>query len=94
MDAVLAALIDVARLAVWFYTWIVIAWALLSWLLAFDILNRRNQAVRAIGDVLYRLTEPALRPIRRIMPDLGGVDISPVALILILVFIDGLLRRV
>ncbi len=61
--------------------------AILSWLIAFDVVNRRNRAVYTIADSLYRLTEPALRPIRKVLPDLGGLDISPVVLILGLIFI-------
>jgi YggT family protein len=59
----------------------------LSWLIAFNVVNTRNQAVAMVGDFLYRITEPALRPIRNILPDLGGIDISPVILILIIIFL-------
>lgn len=75
------------------YKWVLIAAAILSWLLAFDVLNTRNRLVYSINDFLYRITEPALRPIRRILPNLGGVDISPVILILIIWFIQDLIRR-
>jgi YggT family protein len=73
------------------YIWVLIASAVLSWLVAFNVLNTRNRFVYVVGDVLHRLTEPALRPIRRILPNFGGVDLSPVALILLLVFIRQLL---
>jgi YggT family protein len=63
------------------YIWIVIASAVLSWLVAFNVVDARNQIVGTIGGLLYRVTEPALAPIRRFMPDLGGIDISPVILI-------------
>ena len=69
------------------YIWVIIIGAILSWLIAFDVVNRRNRAVFTIADALYRLTEPALRPIRRVLPDLGGLDISPVILILGLIFV-------
>jgi YggT family protein len=69
------------------YIWVVIISAILSWLVVFDIVNRRNRVVYLIGDSFHRLTEPALRPIRRVMPDLGGIDISPVVLILGLIFL-------
>jgi YggT family protein len=65
-----------------------IAQAVLSWLLAFGVVNRYNRAVAVIGDFLYRVTEPALRPIRRVLPSFGGIDISPVVLILILLFLE------
>jgi YggT family protein len=69
------------------YIWVVIASAILSWLVAFNVVNTNNRVVLMIADTLYRLTEPALRPIRNILPNLGGIDISPVILILLLLFI-------
>ncbi|GAB4537665.1 MAG: YggT family protein [Roseibium sp.] len=72
------------------YIWVVIANAILSWLIAFNVVNTQNRFVYAVADILYRVTEPALRPIRRIMPDLGGIDISPVVLILGLIFLQNL----
>jgi YggT family protein len=73
------------------YIWILIASAVLSWLVAFNVVNPHNNAVRTIGEALYRLTEPALRPIRNVLPSLGGLDISPVILIILLLFIQRLL---
>ena len=73
------------------YTWVVIASAIMSWLVAFGVVNTRNQFIRWVVDFLYRITEPALRPLRRILPNLGGVDISPVILLLALFFIRSLL---
>jgi YggT family protein len=69
------------------YIWVVIASAILSWLIAFNVVNTSNRFVYSLGEMLYRLTEPALRPIRSIIPNLGGIDISPVILILFLLFI-------
>jgi YggT family protein len=69
------------------YIWIVIAGAILSWLIAFNVVNTHNRFVYQVADLVYRLTEPALRPIRNILPNLGGIDISPVILILFLLFI-------
>ena len=66
------------------YIWLLIAQAVLSWLLAFGVINRYNRGVAVFGDFLYRITEPALRPIRAFLPNFGGVDISPIILILIL----------
>jgi YggT family protein len=70
------------------YTYVLIASAVLSWLVAFNVINTRNRAVYLIGDFLYRITEPALRPIRRFIPSLGGIDVSPIILILILWFVQ------
>jgi YggT family protein len=72
------------------YIWILIASAILSWLVAFNVVNTRNQIVASIGEFLYRITEPALRPIRNILPNLGGIDISPVILIIGLLFLKQL----
>jgi YggT family protein len=73
------------------YIWVVIASAILSWLIAFNVVNTSNRFVFSIADMLYRVTEPALRPIRSILPNLGGIDISPVILILLLLFIRDVL---
>jgi YggT family protein len=73
------------------YIWLLIAQAILSWLLAFGVVNRHNRAVALIGDFLYRVTEPALRPIRNVLPNFGGIDISPIILILLLMFLERLI---
>jgi YggT family protein len=81
------ALFLVIDLALQLYVWIVIAMAIFSWLVAFNVVNTRNHVVAMIGDFLYRITDPVLRPIRNVLPNLGGIDISPVVLFLIIVFI-------
>ena len=73
------------------YIWILIASAILSWLVAFDVVNRRNPFVSKVGLFLYRATEPLLRPIRRVLPLIAGVDLSPLVLILLLWFLRNLL---
>jgi YggT family protein len=73
------------------YIWVLIISAVMSWLIAFNVINTRNRAVYMLTDFLYRVTEPALRPIRRFIPSLGGVDISPVILILLLAFLRRLI---
>ncbi len=82
------ALFDVILIALDLYMWIVIAAAIFSWLVAFHVVNTRNQAIAMVGEFLYRITEPALRPIRNVLPNLGGIDISPVILFLIIIFIQ------
>ncbi len=69
------------------YSWALIISAVLSWLLAFNVINSHNRVVYTVSDFLYRITEPALRPIRRLVPLLGGVDLSPVVLLLLLYFL-------
>jgi YggT family protein len=66
------------------YLWIIIITALMSWLIAFNVVNFRNDLVRTIWDTLNRLTEPVLRPIRERLPNMGGVDISPIVVILLI----------
>ena len=75
------------------FIWIIIGSAILSWLIAFNVVNPYNQFVRSLWDLFNRITEPFLRPIRRMLPDMGGIDISPVVLILILVFIRVVIIR-
>jgi YggT family protein len=76
------------------YVYILIASAILSWLVAFNVVNVRNPIVAQVGDFLYRITEPALRPIRSVLPNLGGIDISPIILILLLYFARMLLFEI
>ena len=75
------------------YIWLLIAAAVLSWLIAFNVINTRNQFVAMVVDFLYRITEPVLRPIRNVLPSLGGIDISPVVLILIIILIKDIIVR-
>ena len=86
-------LFRVLMIAIDLYIWLVIIGAILSWLVAFNVINTSNQLVYLILDFLYRITEPALRRIKRFLPDLGGVDISPVILILGLIFIQMVLAN-
>jgi YggT family protein len=87
------AILDVILIVLHIYIWLLIAAAVLSWLIAFNVVNTRNQVVAMVGDFLYRITEPLLAPIRRIMPNLGGIDISPVILILIIFLIENIIVR-
>jgi YggT family protein len=73
------------------YIWILIASAVYSWLFAFNVINSRNQFVNMIGTFLYNVTEPVLRPIRRYMPNLGGVDISPIVVFILIYLIQQLI---
>ncbi|CAA7621540.1 MULTISPECIES: YggT family protein [Magnetospirillum] len=93
MSIILEPLLTVIYFALELYWYIVLATVIFSWLLAFGVINTYNHAVRTIGDVLNRLTEPALRPIRRWIPDFGAVDLSPVALWLILLFLQMVVQK-
>ena len=70
------------------YIYVLIAMAVMSWLIAFNVVNPHNPVVQAVGEFLYRITEPLLRPIRNLLPNLGGIDVSPVILILFIIFIQ------
>ena len=69
------------------YIYLLVAAAVLSWLVAFNVVNTRSPAVAMVGDFLWRITEPVLRPIRALMPNLGGIDISPVIVIFVIIFL-------
>jgi YggT family protein len=73
------------------YIYVLIAMAVMSWLIAFNVVNPRSPIVHAIGDFLYRITDPLLRPIRNLLPNLGGIDVSPVILILLIIFIQSVI---
>ena len=85
------SLLQLISTVVTLYIWALIISAVLSWLVAFNVINTQNKFVCMVGDALYRITEPALRPIRRLIPLLGGIDISPVVLILGLIFLRNLM---
>src|SRR5207247_9289464 len=82
------AVLDIVIIILDLYTWLLIASAILSWLIAFNVVNTRNQFVSAVAEFLYRITEPVLAPVRSIMPNLGGLDISPIIVILLIMFIE------
>ena len=76
------------------YTWVIIAAVIFSWLVAFNVINPQSDFVRAVWQGLNALTEPLLRPIRRILPDLGGLDISPIILLLACFFVQQVIYGV
>jgi YggT family protein len=82
MDSIIWLVDTVIRI----YIWLLIASVVLSWLVAFNVVNTRHPFVNTVGRFLYQVTEPALRPIRRVVPSFGGIDVSPVILALIIEF--------
>ena len=70
------------------YIYVLIAAAVMSWLIFFNVVNPRNQFVSMVAEFLYRITEPVLRPVRNVLPNLGGIDISPIVVIIIIWFIQ------
>ena len=85
------AVLDIVTIVLDLYVWLLIASAILSWLIAFNVVNTRNQFVASVAEFLYRITEPLLAPIRRMLPSFGGLDISPIILILIIILIQKLI---
>ncbi|API60356.1 osmotic-shock protein [Tardibacter chloracetimidivorans] len=90
----LYALVGIITMLLQILIWIIVIQAILSWLVAFNVINVHNQFVRTVLHALERITEPLLRPIRRFMPDLGGIDFSPMVLILLLIAVQRLLPAV
>jgi YggT family protein len=85
------AILDVLLLILQLYTYVIIAAAILSWLVAFNVVNRYNEVVRSIWNLVTALTEPLLRPIRGMVPNFGGIDISPVILLLGIFFLERII---
>jgi len=93
MDVVIGPALALIYHLIELYTWVLIIGVIMSWLIAFNVINLSNQFVRMVYDVVTRLTEPLLGRIRAFLPDLGGVDISPVILILLLWFAKDVIAR-
>ena len=87
------SILDVVEIVLNLYVWLLIASAILSWLIAFNVVNTRNGFVANVAEFLYRITEPLLGPIRRSLPSLGGLDISPIILILIIYLMQSVIIR-
>ena len=83
--------LDLVLVVLKLYSWALIISVILSWLVAFNVVNTHSPLVSAIGRFLYRLTEPLLKPIRQFLPDFSGIDISPVVLLLLIWFVENLL---
>lgn len=90
----LFAVIDIANLLLSVVTWIIIIQVILSWLFAFNVLNTSSGGVRALAIAIDRLTAPLYRPIRRMLPDFGGIDFSPLVILIIIQVIKKLLAGV
>jgi YggT family protein len=93
MDAIVLPVLNLMLTVIELYIWVVIISVALNWLVSFKVVNTSNRFVYMVGDFAYRVTEPALKRIRNVMPNLGGIDISPIALILLLVLLKDVLIR-
>src|SRR5689334_2227351 len=91
MESMLNPFVDLLSEIIYLYNIVLLAWIVVSWLIALNIINRYQPLVLRLNYVLHRLTEPALRPLRKILPDLGGIDISPIILFLLLRFLNNAL---
>lgn len=93
MDVILVPLAQVLFIALDLYSWVVIIYVVMSWLTAFNVINTRNRFVAVVQDALGRIVEPVLSRIRAVLPNFGGVDLSPIALFLIIYFIRSLISQ-
>lgn len=93
MSVILVPLLTIINIIINIYIYLLVGAVILSWLHAFNVVNSSNRFVYLVGDFLYRVTEPALRPIRNMLPNLGGIDLSPLVLILGLVFLQNVLQQ-
>ena len=87
-------IVDIARILLNVVWWIIIVQAILSWLIAFNVINTYNDMVRMIWESLQKMTEPLYRPIRKIMPDFGALDLSPMVVLLGLIIVDRVLLEI
>ncbi len=88
------ALIQIAQYLLWILTWVIIIQVILSWLLAFNVLNTSSNGVRTFAVAIDRLTAPLYRPIRRMLPDFGGIDFSPLVILIVIQVLQKLLTGV
>lgn len=93
MHVILNPFLAVLDIVLDLYVWALILSVVMSWLVAFNVVNTRNRFVYLVGDFLFRITEPALRRIRKVLPAIGGIDLSPMVLILAIMFLRMTLRE-
>jgi len=94
MDIVLGPLLQVVLIVLDLYVWVILTGVILSWLISFNVVNSYNRVVHIVGDVVYRLTEPLQAPIRRVLPSFSGLDLSPMVLILGVIFLQGVVKNI
>lgn len=92
--SLLAYILNFLSYLIGLYAWVIIAGVILSWLMAFGVVNPYNPFIRSLAQALNALTEPVMRPIRNALPDLGGIDISPLIVLLGCYFLQGLIENV
>ncbi|KRA95700.1 hypothetical protein ASD83_18840 [Devosia sp. Root685] len=85
------AVLDIILILLQLYWWVLLIMIIMSWLISFNVINTRNQFVEAVWRVLNQLTEPVLRPLRRVLPNFSGLDLSPLVAFLIIFFIQSII---
>ena len=88
MNTFLLMILQIAQFLLWLFWIVVIAQAILSWLIAFNVINLYNDFVRAVWNALETITRPVYRPIRRIMPDFGALDLTPLVVLILIYILD------
>jgi YggT family protein len=91
MDVIVVPLLQMIHMIIHLYIWVIIAAVVLNWLTLFDVVNNYNRVVVILGDALFKLTEPLLAPLRGVLPHLGGLDLAPMVLILLLYFVESVI---
>ena len=91
MDVIVVPLLQMIHMIIHLYIWVIIAAVVLNWLTLFGVVNNYNRVVVILGDALFKLTEPLLPPLRGILPHLGGLDLAPMVLILLLYFVESVI---
>ncbi len=90
----MCSIVELVASVIMLYFWMILIQVIMSWLVVFNVINTQNRFVYTVGEFLHKITEPALGPIRRILPNLGGIDLSPVVLILLLIFVQNFIREI
>ncbi len=93
MQVILGPILGLIDIILGLYVWVLLISIILSWLIMFNVVNTSNRFIYVAGDFLHKVTEPALRPIRRFIPFIGGMDISPIILLLAIWFVRDFIRR-
>ena len=93
MQVIIGPVLGLLDIVLGLYVWVLLISIIMSWLMMFNVVNSSNRFIYVVADFLYKVTEPVLRPIRRFMPNLGGMDLSPIVLLLGIWFIRDVLRR-
>ena len=86
-------IVDILYILLNLVWWIIVVQAILSWLMAFNVINTHNEMVRSIWQALEKMTEPLYRPIRKVLPDFGALDLSPMVVLLALLILDKILHN-